>query len=211
MIMMNKRKVYAGALLSLALLFESCNSNDRQQVNSHVNIINEETCVPLPGTANWVKSPARNRLVIVLNRSIKDVWSLVGDPANMPVYSPGLDRVTKKSAGGKCIQYTCYFKPLNRNEAGYVHTENMLWQKENCGWASRMPEPNEYGYTGYLSLLTLEKEGEKTKMTWAMTCNHESAEMIRINKERLFQAFKGIGQQLVKTFGGSVVENYMEK
>ncbi|MBI5371015.1 MAG: SRPBCC family protein [Sphingobacteriales bacterium] len=208
---MNNQKVCACALLLLTLLSVNCNNGDHQRAARPATAAGNDSCVPLPRPANWIKDPVRNRLVVLLNRSTTEVWSLIGDPVNMPKYSSGLDSVTKKTVNGLCIQYTCYFKPLNPNEAGYVHTENMLWQKENCGWASRMPEPNESGCTGYLSLLTLEKVGEKTKMTWAMTCNHENAEMIRMIKEGLFQAFRGIGQQLVKIFGGSVVENYREK
>ncbi len=67
------------------------------------------------------------------------------------------------------------------------------------------------GYTDYLSLLTLEETNGKTKLIWSMTCNHEKAEMIEMNKQGLVQAFDDIGKQLVAKFGGQIIENWTEK
>ena len=206
---MSKAKVIGGAMIALTVLGTSCNNSNNQQTKTEME--QKETNVALPTTDKWVKSPVRNRLVVELNKPISAVWTLVGDPANMPRYSAGLDSVTTKTENGKCTQYTCYFKPMKEGEPGYVHTDNMLWQEENRGWASRTPEPNEMGYTDYMSLLTLEETDGKTKLTWSMTCNHEKAEMIEMNKQGLIQAFDDIGNQLVTRFGGKVIENYVEK
>ncbi len=206
---MSKAKVIGGAMIALTVLGTSCNNINNQQTKTEME--QKETNVALPTTDKWVKSPVRNRLVVELNRPISEVWTLVGDPANMPKFSAGLDSVTTKTENGKCTQYTCYFKPMKEGEPGYVHTDNMLWQEENRGWASRTPEPNEMGYTDYLSLLTLEETAGKTKLIWSMTCNHEKAEMIEMNKQGLIQAFDDIGKQLVTRFGGKVIENHVGK
>jgi carbon monoxide dehydrogenase subunit G len=206
---MSKVKMISGAVLALSVLTTSCNTSSKQN-NSESKMEQKET-MALPTTDKWVKSPIRNRLVVELDKSLSEVWALVGDPANMPKFSAGLDSVTTKTENGKCTQYTCYFKPMKEGEPGYVHTDNMLWQEENRGWASRTPEPNEMGYTDYMSLLTLEDVNGKTKLTWAMTGNHEKAEMIEMNKQGLVQAYDDIGKQLVEKFGGKIIENYVEK
>lgn len=206
---MQKINVIGGAVLALTMACTSCN-NSNQQTKTGSKMEQQETNVALPTTDKWVKSPVRNRLVVELNKPIQEVWALVGDPANMPKFSAGLDSVTTKTENGKCKQYTCYFKPMKEGEPGYVHTDNMLWQEENRGWASRTPEPNEMGYTDYMSLLTLEEVEGKTKLTWVMTGNHEKNEMIEMNKVGLVQAYDDIGKQLVTKFGGKVIENYVE-
>lgn len=207
---MRKVKVLGGTLLALIVLCTSCtNSSNQQKTESKME--QEEKSVALPTTGKWVKSPVRNRLVVEFEKPISEVWELAGDPANMPKFSAGLDSVTTRTVNGKCTQYTCYFKPARKGEQGYVHTENMLWQEKNRGWASRTPEPNEMGYTDYLSLLTLEEMNGKTKLTWSMTCNHPRPEMINMNKQGLKQAYDDIGKQLAEKFGGKVIENYVEK
>ncbi len=208
---MDKAKLISGAFIALTVFSTSCN-NSSKQTNSESKMEQKETnAIALPTTDKWVKSPVRNKLVVELDKPISEVWALVGDPANIPKYSVGLDSVTTKTENGKCTQYTCYFKPMKEGEPGYMHTDNMLWQEENRGWASRTPEPNEMGYTDYLSLLTLEETNGKTKLIWSMTCNHEKAEMIEMNKQGLVQAFDDIGKQLVAKFGGQIIENWAEK
>jgi hypothetical protein len=205
---MNRAKVIYGTMVALMVLGTSCNNSNNQQTKAEME--QKAANVELPTTDKWVKSPVRNRLVVELDKPISEVWSLVGDPTNMPKFSAGLDSVTAKMENGKCTQYTCYFKPMKEGEPGYVHTEDMLWQEANRGWASRAPEPNEMEYTDYLSLLTLEEINGKTKLTWSMTCNHEKREMIDMNKQGLVQAFDDIGKQLVSKFGGKLMENYAE-
>lgn len=208
---MDITKKIGGTVLALTLTFISCSSSSNQSGENENSESQRETITALPTVDKWVKSPVRNRLVVVLNRSIAEVWAVVGDPANMPKFSKGLDSVTIKTENGKCTQYTCYFKPMKKGEAGYRHTENILWQETNRGWASRSPEPNEMGFTDYLGILTLEESKDKTKLTWSMTCNHEKTEMIEMNKQGLVQAFEDIGKQLIAMFGGKVVENYVQK
>lgn len=164
----------------------------------------------LPKAKKWVSGPVRNRLTVVLNKPVADVYALVGDPGNMPKYSSGLDSVTTTSANGKYISYTCYFKPAKEGKPGYVHTENVIWQEQNQGWASRIPEQNEWGFTQYLSLLTLEERDGTSVLTWSMYYNHADSTMVDMNKAGLEQAFGDMGSQLVARFGGNVIENFAE-
>lgn len=208
---MKMAKKSIGTVLVLALACFSCNMSDDPFAKRMNSGGLKQAITILPTVEKWVKSPVRNRLVIVLNRPITEIWALVGNPANMPKFSAGLDSVTCKTENGNCSQYTCYFKPIKKGEAGYKHTENILWHEINRGWASRLPEPNDMGFTDYLSMLTLEGANGKTKLTWSMTCNHEKAEMIETNKQGLKQAFEDIGKHLIAFFGGEVVENYVQK
>lgn len=207
---MRKRIIISGAITVFTLLVTSCNKSINEKKSESKMEQNEMKAMELPTTQKWVKSPVRNRLVLELDSPVEEVWALVGDPSNMSKYSGGLDSVISKMENGKCVQYTCYFKPTKETESGYVHTEEMLWHEENKGWASRSPEPNALGYTDYLSLLTLEDIEGKTKFTWYMTCNHEKKEMIDMNTQGLLQAFDDIGNRLVKKFKGKILENYSE-
>ena len=195
----------SGALLALIITCTSCSNNQQTKTESEM----EQNAV-LPTADKWVTSPIRNRLTLELGRPISEVYALIGDPGNMPKFSSGLDSVTTKMANGKCTSYTCYFKPAKEGEDGYVHTDNMIWQEPNQGWASRTPEPNEYGFTQYLSLTTLEEKEGKTIVRWYMHFNHEKPDMIDMNKAGLEQAFDDIGNQLVNRFGGRIVENFVE-
>lgn len=197
-----------GAILALTIIGTSC-SNSKQQIAKEMEQHEGKTVI-LPTAEKWVSSPVRNRLILELNKPVSEVYALVGDPANMPNYSSGLDSVTTKMENGKCASYTCYFKPAKEGEPGYVHTDKMVWQQLNQGWASRTPEPNEFGFTQYVSLTTLEEKDGKTILTWYMHYNHEKEEMIDMNKTGLDQAFQDIGNQLVNRFGGKIVENFVE-
>ncbi|HJV20215.1 MAG TPA: SRPBCC family protein [Sediminibacterium sp.] len=199
-------------LVALTLSCTACNNNNYLPAKKESKMEQTESNKALPTTDRWVKSPVRNRLVLELNKPVAEVWALAGDPANMPEFSPGIDSVITKKVNGRCTQYTCYFKPMKEGESGYVHTENMIWSEENKGWASRSPEPNAMGYTDYLSLITLEAlPNNKTRLTWAMTSNHNNQEMIDQNTKGLVEAFDNIGRQLTARFGGKVVENHSEK
>lgn len=196
-------------MIALTITGVVCSSNNYAQA---IKMEQKESQKALPTTDRWVKSPVRNRLVLELNKPVSAVWALVGNPANMPKFSSGLDSVTTERINGKCTQYTCYFKSVKEGESGYVHTENMIWQEYKRGWASRSIEPNAMGYTDYLSLLTFENlPGKKTRLTWAITSNHKDQKMIELSTKGLVEAFDNISKHLINKFGGKLVENFYEK
>lgn len=161
-----------------------------------------------PRMEEFVSSPLRNRMELQLNKPASEVYALVGDPAQMPVYSSGLERVITVMIDGKCKRYTCFFKPVEGSEKGYVHIEDMVWQAQNRGWASRAVEPNEMGFTEYGSLITLtETNDDNTLLTWSMYYNHENIEMIEMNKQGLLEVFNDMAQHLIARFGGILLSN----
>jgi len=206
---MQKINLIGRAVLALTMACTSCNSNN-QQLKNGSNMEQKKNTTILPTADKWVTSPVRHRLVVELEKPVAEVYALVGDPGNMPKYSAGLDSVTTKTENGKCTQYTCYFKPEAEGEKGYVHTDNMVWQAVNQGWAAKTPEPNEMGFTESFSLTTFENNNGKTIVKWYMHYNHEKPEMIEMNKAGLVQSFDDIGKQLVTKFGGKILENYVE-
>lgn len=207
---MQKTNLIGGAVLALTMACTSCNNCSQQSKNESKMEQKKENTTVLPTADKWVTSPVRHLLVLELEKPVAEVYALVGDPGNMPKYSVGLDSVTTKTENGKCIQYTCYFKPAAKGEKGYVHTDNMVWQAVNQGWAAKTPEPNEMGFTESFSLTTFEEINGKTIVKWYMHYNHKKPKMIEMNKQGLVSAFDDIGKQLVAKFGGKVVENYVE-
>lgn len=208
---MNKVKLISGAALALTVLGTSCNMGNKQN-NSESKMEQKETIVLLPTANKFVTSPIRNRLVLELNKPVSEVWATIGNPAKMPTYSAGLAKVELRSTtDGKCTEYTCYFKPIEEGGKETVHTAKMLWYESKKGWASLDNEPNEFGLKQSLTLITMEQQGEKTIVSWSMHFNCDTDKMIAMNKASLEQALFDIGNQLVRKFGGKIVENFVRK
>jgi len=175
-----------------------------------IKLTEQKVTSKYPRASDFVKSPLRNRLILELNKTISEVFALVGDPGNMPKYSEGLERVETKMVNGKCSSCTCYFKPLAKGEDGAVHEELVVWQEANLGWASIAEGDDQYGFSDYFSLTTLEAKNGKTLLTWHMHFNHENEEMLEMNTSTLVGVFEDMAERLIAKFNGRVIENYME-
>lgn len=198
-------------IIPALLFFISCGNQNKVKINEQTEKLEEQQAIPMyPRASNFVESPVRNRLTLELNRPVSEVYALVGDPGNMPKYSAGLEKVETESENGRYSSYTCYFKTKTEDEEGLVHTEAIVWQEVNQGWASMSHEPDEFGFTDYFSLTTLEDKGNKTLLQWYMHYNHESLEMIKMNASELVDVFDDMGNQLIAKFGGKVVENFVK-
>lgn len=111
----------------------------------------------LPNAATFTPAPLRNRIQVALNAPIAEVWALVGDHGRFPEYSAGLDRVDlKRSSNGTPTEYVCHFKPQQEGGEGVSHRELIRWYEPNRGYASSAEEPNTFGLTNALTLVTLE-------------------------------------------------------
>ena len=172
----------------------------------------KEVTTERPTAEKFVTSALRNRIKLELNAPVSAVWAIAGDPGRMPEYSGGLEKVdTKKDSSGNCSAYTCYFKPIEAGGQSIVHHVKMVWYEPNKGWASIDEEPNAFGLQQSLSLQTFEANDNKTILTWSMHFNSENEESLKANVSALEQALnKDIAQNLIKKFGGRIVESYVE-
>jgi len=203
------------AVIVTAFVGFKATSNISEREN--INIINKqteskmeqkETVNKLPTADKWVSSPTRNRLILELDKPVSEVWDLVGSPGKMNEYSTGLEKVdTRSSPDGKCTEYTCYFRPMAEGMPGIVHRSEIKWFEKNEGWASMDDEPNDFGLTKSLTLITFREKDDHTLLTW--TQNYDSQD-IELNKGGFKEALEDIANQLVDRFGGKVLENYVE-
>lgn len=170
------------------------------------------TAETLPPPEKFVKSQLRNSITLELNAHASEVWKTVGDPAKMPEYSRGLEKVEiKRNEKGQPESYMCVFKKTEPGAEQIKHTAKIVWCNENQGWASVDEEPNAFGLKESLTLVTLEEKNGTTILKWQMHFNADTEEMLRMNIESLKEALnKDIANNLLKKFGGRVLENLPE-
>ncbi len=164
----------------------------------------------IPAASAFTSSPLRNRIHVELSAPVSEVWTLIGNLARFPEYSFGIERVEAQvDSSGACTEYVCHFKPREEGGEIIVHRERIRWYEPNRGWASIAEEGNAFGLTDSLTLVTLEPKGQGTILTWSQ---HYDARDIEIMKAEFDQAlFSDIGENVVRRFGGVVVERYVEK
>ncbi len=207
---MRNLKLTGGIVLVLTIALIGCN-NRNQQSKTESKMKQKETEVAMPAASKFVSSPLRNRIKLELNAPLADVWSLVGDPGRMPEYSAGLDKVdTEKDAAENCTAYVCHFRPMEEGGQGILHRAEVVWFEPNTGWASLDEEPNAFGLQQSLTLITFVKQGNRTIVNWDMHFTSENSESIQMNVSALEQALNDIAQNLIKKFGGKIVENFAE-
>jgi len=166
--------------------------------------LRKDATMPAPKPA----APLRNRLRVELNAPVAAVWALIGDLARFPEYSAGLARVeVTKDAGGAITDYVCHFKPHKPGAEGIVHREPMRWYEANRGYASGGEPNNAFGLFNDLNLVTIEPTQKGTLLTWEEY--FDAADLV-MNKASYDQALADIGENLVRRFGGRVVERYVE-
>ena len=161
-----------------------------------------------PRAEDLTSSHLRNRLQVELFAPVEKVWQLVGDPGRMPEYSAGLDSVvTKKDPKGACLEFTCYFKQVSAETSASPHRSAIKWYKPEQGWAAADHEPNAFGLSNSLGLVTVRPTSNGTLLTWSQYYN---AHDLKANKESFAAALGDIGQQLISRFGGRLHENFVE-
>lgn len=160
--------------------------------------------IEIPTASLFTSSPLRNRIRVELDVSVSEVWELMGDLTRFPEYSVGLEKVEAKSdENGTCSEYTCYFKPQEEGGAGMAQREIMLWFEPNRGYASIAEEPD-----NTFAFMTLEPTQKGTRMNYDM---HFDAEDLEAAKTALDEALVDIAENLIRRFGGRVVERYVER
>jgi carbon monoxide dehydrogenase subunit G len=159
---------------------------------------------PAPSASEFTSSPLRNRIRFELDAPVSEVWELVGDLSRFPEYSVGLERVeVKQDDDGRCLEYTCYFKPLEEGSEGAVSRDLMRWYEPNRGYLSVEVEG---GNT--VAFMTLDSMPGGTRVNYDM---HFDAEDLAATKAAIDEALADIAENLVAQFGGGVTERYVEE
>jgi carbon monoxide dehydrogenase subunit G len=162
----------------------------------------------LPQATSFSSAPLRNRLRLELNAPVPEVWALVGDPARLPEYSSGVERVeVRKDQNGRPGEYVCHFRPHSEGEEGFVHREVVRWHEPNAGYASSASADNGLGLRNDVNLVALEPSTEGTILTWHV---HFEAENLDLNASSYDAALADIGKNLVRRFGGRILERYVD-
>jgi Polyketide cyclase / dehydrase and lipid transport len=161
----------------------------------------------VPSASDFTSSPLRNRIRLELDAPVAEVWELIGDLSRFPEYSVGLERVeVQQDADGRCIEYTCYFKPLEQGAEGAMSRDVMKWYEPNRGYLSVEVE-GDAGTDGAVALTTLDPIPRGTRLTCDM---HYDAEDVDTMKMQLDEVFADMAQNLIARFGGRVIERYVE-
>jgi carbon monoxide dehydrogenase subunit G len=165
-----------------------------------------ESATPNPTT--FTTAPLRNRIRVELKAPASEVWALVGDIARLPEYSAGVERVVvERDSSGAPSEYVCHFKPMVEGGEGVVSRDLVRWHEANRGWASVGEEPNDFGLSNSLHLVTLVPVEGGTVVKWDA---HYDATDLEMNRSELDKALADIAERLVKRFGGRVIERYVE-
>ena len=157
-----------------------------------------------PSASEVTSSPLRNRIVVELDAPVSEVWDLTGDLARFPEYSAGLERVEATlDDEGRCLDYTCFFKPLEEGGEGHVSRDLVKWYEPNRGYLSVEVEG---GNT--VARMTLDPIPEGTRIGYDM---HFDAEDLAAAKAAIDDALVDIAENLIARFGGRVTERYVEE
>ena len=162
----------------------------------------------VPSASDFTSSPLRNRIRVQLDASVSEVWELVGDLSRFPEYSSGLERVEAvQDDDGRCVEYTCYFKPLEESAEGAVSRDVMKWYEPTRGYLSVEAEGS-WGGGNTVALTTLDPVPGGTLLTCDM---HFDAADLAAAKAQLDEALVDIAENLVRRFGGTLSERYVEE
>lgn len=162
----------------------------------------------IPPAGDYTSSPLRNRIRLELNAPVSEVWELIGDLSRFPEYSSGLERVeTVEDGDGRCLEYTCYFQPLEEGADGAMSRDVMKWYEPGRGYLS-VEVDGTWGGSGTVALTTLEPSGTGTRLTVDIHCH---AEDLEATKAHFDEALGDIAQNLVARFGGRAAERYVER
>jgi hypothetical protein len=144
---------------------------------------------------------------VELDAPVSEVWELLGDLSRFPEYSVGLERVDAVlDEDGRCVEYTCYFKPFEEGAEGAVSRDVMKWYEPNRGYLS-VEVGGTWGGGGTVASMTLDPISGGTRVTNDM---YFEADDLAAAKAHIDDALVDIAQNLIARFGGKLVERYVE-
>lgn len=162
----------------------------------------------VPSASEFTSIPLRNRLRLQLDAPVSEVWALMGDLSRFPEYSAGLNRVDAKyDDDGRCVEYTCYFKPMEDGAEGAVSRDVMKWYEPNRGYLSVEVDAS-WGGGNTVARTTLDAIPAGTRVTCDMHFDAEDLEAMKTHMDQ--EVFADIANNLIARFGGSVIERYVE-
>jgi Polyketide cyclase / dehydrase and lipid transport len=161
----------------------------------------------VPAVSDFTSSPLRNRLRLELEAPVSEVWELLGDLSRFPEYSAGLERVEAKlDDEGRCVEYTCYFKPLEEGHEGAVSRDVMKWYEPNRGYLS-VELGGDAGTDRAVAFTTLAPTPGGTLVDYEM---YYDAKDLGTMKAQLDAVFVDMAERLIARFGGRVADRYVE-
>jgi uncharacterized protein YndB with AHSA1/START domain len=162
----------------------------------------------VPSASEFTSIPLRNRLRLELDAPVSEVWELMGDLSRFPEYSAGLERVDAKlDADGRCVEYTCYFKPVEEAADGAVSRDVMKWYEPKRGYLS-VEVDGSWGGGNTVALTTLDPVPAGTRVTCDLHYDAEDLDAERTHMDE--EVFVDIADNLIARFGGKVSERYVE-
>ncbi len=167
----------------------------------------------VPSASDFVSSPLRNSITLELNATAPKVWALLGKLERMPEYSSGLKKVEAKyDDANYCKEFTCTFLPMEEGMPETTHSEIIKWYEPNVGLASIAEEPNLLGLKNSLGILVLKSKDKKTILQWSQHFDGDNTESLKMNIEGFRLALnEDIANNLIKTFGGQILESYVQQ
>lgn len=161
----------------------------------------------VPSASDFTSSPLRNRLRLELDAPVPRVWELLGDLSRFPEYSVGLERVeVVRDEDGRCVEYTCHFKPVDGESLSAVSRDVMRWYEPERGYLSVEVEGNT-GTEGAVAFTTLEPTSAGTRIDYEMYYDSQDLETM---KAHLDEVFVDMADKLIARFGGRVLDRYVE-
>lgn len=146
------------------------------------------------------RSPLQNEVRVTLDASLEDVWKFVSDHQSLPDYSVGIKHVSLHgscegpSGGAGCVR-TCEF------HEGPPLDEKIVLVDAPVAIATSAVEPNDYGLTKDLTLVTLTSLAEgRTEYRWRQYYEHPDVEAM---KPIFDEALADIARRLEARFNGT--------
>jgi Polyketide cyclase / dehydrase and lipid transport len=162
----------------------------------------------VPSASEFTSIPLRNRLRLELAAPVSEVWALMGDLSRFPEYSAGLERVdAKHDDDGRCVEYTCYFKPVEEGAEGAVSRDVMKWYEPNRGYLSVEIDAS-WGGGNTVARTTLDPIPAGTRVTCDMHFDAEDLDAMKTHMDE--EVFGDIADNLIARYGGKVAERYVE-
>jgi hypothetical protein len=90
---------------------------------------------------------------------------------------------------------------------GIVDRNVVRWYEQNVGYASSAQGDNAFGVSEDLTLVTVERSGDGTVVTWEEY--YEAADLAMMRAE-YDDAFADIAERFIARFGGQIVERTVD-
>jgi hypothetical protein len=163
----------------------------------------------VPKASAFTAAPLRNRICIELAAPVSEVWGLIGDLARFPEYSDGLERVDVALASdGRCTGYVCYFKPMEPGGVRLVSRDVIRWWHPGLGYASSGADGDSFGLVNDLHLVTIEPKNGMATVAWEEYFDAEDSDAMKAHFDT---ALADIAENLVRRFGGRIVDRYVQE